>query len=69
MSSDVQVKVGQVWKDNDKRSLGRELTVVEIAGDYAKCKATTGKVTRVRLSRFRPTSTGYALVSDVPPGV
>ena len=29
-------------------------------------KDTRGKVRRIALSRFRPTSTGYRLVSDVP---
>ena len=58
------VKVGQVWADNDKRSRGRRVTVLEVGDE--KALVTTGfKKTWIRLTRFRPNSTGYRLVSDV----
>lgn len=83
-----EVKVGQVWADNDKRSAGRHVLVVEILpaipaephrlavparAKVVLCTAdgtvirVNGKDTRtkIRLDRFRPTSTGYRLVRDV----
>lgn len=36
-----------------------------IAGETIGWTATTRRVTRIRLDRFRPTSTGYRLVEDV----
>lgn len=58
------VKVGQVWADNDKRSRGRRVTVLEVGDE--KALVTTGVTkTWIRLTRFRPNSTGYRLVSDV----
>jgi hypothetical protein len=65
------VTVGQVWADNDWRSRGRQVRVVEIRGIYAVVELVAlaehgfgelGRRTRVRLDRFRPTSTGYRLV-------
>jgi hypothetical protein len=68
----MDVKVGQVWADNDPRVPWRKIRVDEIVRGYAmvtvvedptspKC---VGKQRRIRLDRFRPTSTGYRLVSD-----
>lgn len=94
----VQVKVGQVWADNDPRTSGNRMLRVDAIearlpvgrrrsvgkGDalpdhptHAVCMLgflrgdrfmphLTGRQTIVRLDRFRPTSTGYRLVSDVP---
>lgn len=66
--------VGQVWADNDWRSAGRKLLIVKIEGDYAICSVVwphhkTRKRTKVALRRFRPNSTGYRLVSDLPKAV
>lgn len=69
------VKVGQVWADNDWRSAGRTIEVEEVTATHAICKVLTkvdspaygppnGRRTRIRLDRFRPTSTGYRLMSD-----
>lgn len=72
------VRVGQVWADNDPRSVGRTLEVVAVDSTHATCKVLTGRLpevnngfvstpvksTRVRLDRFRPTATGYKLVKD-----
>lgn len=73
----VRVEVGQVWADNDPRSQGRTLIVKEIDGMHAVCVplkgrdpevnngfvSTPAKRVRIRLDRFKPTSTGYKLVS------
>lgn len=79
------VRIGQVWADNDKRSTGRHLKVIAFT-DFAAAAGgkprsavvvlctpngrtiyTNGKArrTRIKLARFRPTSTGYRLVHDV----
>lgn len=61
------VKVGHMYKDNDRRVLSRTLSVVDIEGEYAVCKATTPnggvKTVRVLLRRFRPNSRGYKKVT------
>ncbi len=69
-----QVRVGQVWKDNDKRIGERYLVVRKIEGDRAFCCLCDSQgypsglarqpVVRILLRRFRPTSTGYVLVKD-----
>lgn len=89
------VRPGQVWADNDPRSVGRTLRVDRLLndakGEYAVCTVLTntkfvtnrlaqvaaapdrwapvqdrrGRQTSVRLTRFRPISTGYRLVTDV----
>lgn len=70
------VRVGQVWADNDSRGYGRQVRVVELNDTHAVVElhrprgvghhgANRGRRTRIRLDRFRPTSTGYRLVEDV----
>ena len=55
------VEPGQIWADNDKRANGRHVTIQSIDATHAT--VTDGKRTsRIRLDRFRPTSTGYRLV-------
>jgi hypothetical protein len=65
------VKVGQVWMDCDKRMYNRKLLVVRIEGDHALCANAAdrnGKArTKIRLDRFRKSSTGFILVHDAPP--
>jgi hypothetical protein len=83
-----EVRIGQVWADNDKRGYGRRVRVIAIEPaqpggphknpvparavvelvDARKNWPDTkpGRRTRIRLDRFRPTSTGYRLVSDAP---
>ena len=78
------VRPGQVWADNDPRSAGRTLRVDAIDGDKAVCTILTntdsanirwqqrdmcGKQTRISLSRFKPTRTGYRLARDSQYGV
>lgn len=70
------VRPGQIWADNDPRSAGRHLLVVDVGPTHAEVElavprppvssAKPGRRTRIRLDRFRPTSTGYRLVTDVP---
>lgn len=57
------VKVGQVWEDNDKRD-SRTGRVVSIDDTHARVDWGVN-VTRVKLTRFKPTSTGYLLIQDV----
>ncbi|MGW0033629.1 hypothetical protein ACWDXD_27930 [Streptomyces sp. NPDC003314] len=64
--------VGQIWQDNDPRSYGRKVRIVELTDTHAVVElhqprhpvssAKPGRRTRIRLDRFRPTSTGYRYV-------
>ena len=71
------VRAGQIWADNDKRSAGRTLRIVEVDETHAIAEEiayseTTGRTrhlpnarqTRIRLDRFKPTSSGYRLLKD-----
>jgi ABC-type phosphate transport system auxiliary subunit len=84
VATDIQVKPGQIWTDNDKRAAGRTVRVERVEGGKAVCVVLTnrdaaqreldrgspwctdmrGKTTRISLSRFKPTNTGYRLVKD-----
>ena len=62
------VKVGYVYKDNDRRLvIDRTLVVVDIEGAYAICKATTVqggvRTMRIQLKRFKDNSRGYRKVT------
>lgn len=63
------VRVGQIWQDWDirSRSTGRRLKVIEIVGDRALVQHPSGlgAKTKIKLNRFKPTSTGYKLIQDV----
>lgn len=72
----MDVRIGQIWADNDKRSEGRHLLVVgqTLKGTrfYAICQTCLAdgqvisqRVTSIKMNRFKPTSTGYRLVKDV----
>lgn len=69
------VRPGQVWADNDKRSAGRHVRIDLVDETHASvttCDAQgnpspsvlSARRTRIRLDRFRPTATGYRLVKD-----
>jgi hypothetical protein len=60
----IKVRVGQVWEDNDPRGTRRKITVIAIKGDQAVVQSSAGRKTKITLSRFRPTNTGYKLVTD-----
>lgn len=68
--------IGQIWQDNDKRSYERYIRIVDLDASRATVRQvaynpTDGtavvlpgvRVTRIRLDRFRPTSTGYRYIS------
>lgn len=58
-----KVKVGQVWKDNDKRAGDRQIEVLAVDSEYALVvNIFTGKKSRILLKRFKPNSTGYTLI-------
>jgi len=70
-----QPAVGQVWQDNDPRGYGRKVRIVEIGETHAVVElvaaravghqqAKPGRRTRIRLDRFRPTSTGYRYIGE-----
>lgn len=69
-----EVKVGQVWIDNDKRMSNREIRIVRIDGTHAvgqvvlKPGIHQKSETRIRLDRFRPISTGFRLKTDSAKG-
>lgn len=76
MTENPQPAIGQIWQDNDPRSYGRKVRIVEIADTHAVVElhqprgaghhgAKPGRRTRIRLDRFRPTGTGYRYVGDV----
>ena len=58
------VRPGQVWVDQDHRADGRQVIVMSVGDTHAVVKNVAK--TRVRLTRFRPNSTGYRLLKDVP---
>lgn len=72
------VRPGQVWKDNDKRMSERFVRVLRIEGDKAICVRCgrgigsgfhdigMARSTKISIRRFKPTSTGYILVSPRP---
>lgn len=72
-----EVRVGQIWGDNDKRERGRTIKVVEleeIGGQpYVVVEVLTmrhgvvppkPRQTRIAQKRFVPNSTGYSLIQD-----
>lgn len=66
MSDCAEVKVGQVWQDNDNRVPERIIKVIAIDNGQAICENTkTKKRTKIVLTRMRPTHNGYRLVKDV----
>jgi len=67
--------VNQIWQDNDPRSYGRYVRIVDIDASRATVRQVAFnreqniavdlpgvRVTRIRLDRFRPTSTGYRYI-------
>jgi hypothetical protein len=65
--------VGQIWQHNDERSYGRRIRIAEIDGTHALVEPVigrdhallqSGRRTRIRLDRFRPTRNGYQYVAE-----
>ncbi len=65
MSNPHGVEVGQIWVSADKREGRRRLTVVAVDTNsgVARVEGAHGRRSRIRLDRFRPTSTGYRRIS------
>ncbi len=68
----IAVRVGQVWKDLDKRMEGRHCKVIAVVDGRAhlnRCapngRVTSDSVTKVAIARMHRGSTGWALVNDV----
>ncbi|MFD7541276.1 MULTISPECIES: hypothetical protein [unclassified Streptomyces] len=66
----------QIWQDNDPRTTGRFLRIDSVDATYARVLPIawnpTARIavalpgarrTRIRLDRFRPTSTGYRYIT------
>jgi hypothetical protein len=69
-----EIRVGQIWADNDPRCKGRTVRIFgfDDAG-RATCVVLTnadgkppaiGRVVRIKVDRLHPTSTGYRLIED-----
>lgn len=80
MSNPNGVEVGQFWQDNDKRcqtpGTERLLKVLEVTETHAKVvtvdqygnfypSALRARITKIRLDRFKPTTTGYRRREDL----
>ena len=77
MSTEQTVRVGQVWQDCDQRNAQDRyvrVTAIEDEHGRAVCEAwydvldSRRRTVRIRLDRFRPTSTGYRLISEPADG-
>lgn len=76
MTETPQPAVGQIWEDNDPRAYSRKVRIVELADTHAVVElhqprrpvssAKPGRRTRIRLDRFKPTSTGYRFIGNAP---
>lgn len=68
--------VGQIWADNDPRVPDRFLEIVSVDDTHATMRQVARtpqgasailpgvRSTRIRLDRFRPTSTGYQYIGE-----
>ena len=60
------VRVGDVWADNDKRTAvkggPRTITITEVEDDFVTGRTNTNRTVEIQRSRMRPTSTGYRLI-------
>lgn len=62
----IEVKVGQVWKDNDKRVSGRFIKITAVTDNTVTAvNIRTGKESKISLKRLKPTAQGYTLIEDV----
>lgn len=64
----ILVKRGQVWRDLDKRQVGRQVRVRKVVDGKAVCcvlvNGQAGKDTTLSIRRMHKTATGWALVSE-----
>lgn len=60
----VEVKVGQIWRDLDKRMNGRQVKVLAVAfGKVEVENQATGSRTKLSIRRMHKGATGWALVT------
>lgn len=59
----IEVKIGQVWRDLDKRTNGRTIKVLGFDGD--RILASGPRKPKISISRMHRHSTGFELVEDV----
>ena len=72
MKTEPTVAVGQRWADNDPRSRGRVLRIIEVGGEngsrldprFVYMEDVAGKRTRIAKVRLQPTRNGYRLLRD-----
>ncbi len=65
MNNNLEIKVGQIWKDCDKRRCNRFIFVKSVEGNLAKCQnLRTSTVSRINIDRLTPGPYGYVLVWD-----
>ena len=65
MKTKQTVEVGQIWEDCDKRCRSRQLKVVHVGQTHAECECYyrgKARIHKIRLDRFKETSTGYRLI-------
>jgi hypothetical protein len=65
MTNKKTVQVNQIWQDCNirfRKVTPRLIKVISIKNNMATCRnIVTGKITEIRLDRFKPNSTGYKL--------
>ena len=62
----IEVKVGQVWRDLDKRMNGRTRTVLAVNDGKATMGVAAGLfVTKILIRRMHKSSTGWDMVFNV----
>lgn len=68
----IEVRIGQLWRDLDKRMAGRTVSIVRVAPEahpypYAEVRALrSGRMSRLRINRMHKHATGFALVCEEP---
>lgn len=61
---DVLVEPGQIWRDRDKRTFGRLVKILAVEHGIATVQSPSGGTrTKISVTRMRPISTGFDLVS------
>lgn len=63
----VEIKVGQKWRDCDKRFSDRvcEVVGVDEAAGTVELLGPRNRITKVKASRMHKSSTGYELLMDI----
>lgn len=59
----IEVKVGQVWRDLDKR-MQRTVTVERVANGFAYVLSSSGSRSRISLMRMHKHATGFSLIEE-----